>query len=1361
MSNEKNGKDVSISELLKRLREQAETDAEQFGSEAEEAKQEEKKESSHVSDTAEIPAILAALGKKFAEEPESEEDSAPEEKNDAEESADALFSAVFEDGDGDDTGDAADDLRALAELIDRETDTDEILEEIAEEATAEESEDVSAAGLSAEEISEKEETDETVREGNEFDVLFSGIFDADGSETKPSVSSAEESESDILDETADEIREEDDGKPAEEEYGDAEEDPVDPAALIALLEIDEKISDEKTVEEAIAAEEPVEEPAEEPVEMSVDEIVGEIAEEIVEGVTEWQEDSPEEDVLTGSRAEGTEPEEEVSEEPSAEDGSEKVTIKVGSSSGKTLVTDGIRDLIQMINRDAEGTVPSAAETEPFAEETDLPAEDAPKKSTGTKYRFTVTRRPLPEEPEAELSVTPSDEAFEEAKQEVADYSGEKEETKEAPSFSGWSKLKGLLGFGKKKQTEEPAPAAKGSTAAEEEEPEDEASVQTAADEVVSENDSAVNLPAEEEKEQVFDPGFIAALSAIRGEKETEEADGSEETKEAPVDAEDAGDAEETESTGMERLPSFPEEDGTEAPAALFYGSNPPEEDTSSDEGIAPDPELFERIREEYPVATNGGDTVTDGEKAKEAAETEDDGEPIPQAEFDRMMQRFLTKEKYEEYERDSDLDESKRRLGQIRLEEPGEDDGRKQAEDGTGAGHEETDPVKKKGDTKEIPSSGTAGKHRSVFDSETFVPPEIDEDETVPSEEETDKDISILVAFGREEEARRKYGDDRVDSFLQSVSGKKPIRKEEEPEEEEYVPEMPEAEYDNFGQNKEIFRAFKKKYRVSLLRLTLCGLLLVVAFFLENYSLFGMTPVMALDPELFPLVYVMADLQILVFGALLEWRTILGGGKALLRRDPDPSAFVTVATVLSLVFTIYMAFSPAGKIYLYTFPLLLLYFVSILCEHFDLRRSIMTFRVISSKRTKFVIGSLTEEESKLEEEAFEDYLPDDPMLFRLGKANFVDGFFRRSREKASSKNVILLVTPFALAVAVAFFAMSVFFGDTYRSGAGVGITALLMSLPAAMFLTFSYPFYTASSKAYDSESAIVGETSLEEYCDAASISFDDTEVFPSRGVKVRSVMVFGENRIDEVINNVTSVFHVAGGPLSNVLDIITSDLHTDEDTRLLSVANDGIEADVSGTHLYLGKADYLRRNHYEPIVSDEDREIERKGEISIMYVVSGDEVVAKFYLSYKIDPDFEKILKQMYHSGICVGIRTFDPNIDDDMLSRRIRIERYPVRVLKCREIWEEPRVAERVDSGIVSKRSAKALLSAFSYCGRVQTVTRVGIVLNFISLFASAMILGVAMLFGAADRVISLYVALYQIFWTIPVFIMSKLHVK
>lgn len=1026
------------------------------------------------------------------------------------------------------------------------------------------------------------------------------------------------------------------------------------------------------------------------------------------------------------------------------------------------LNEGLLERFSMIGTDEE-----AWEEELQKEETGNPAdtsgteEKEAAKSGGERYHFTVTKKPVPK-PSGE-EVVPSAKEFEEAGQDIADFSDGKAETREAPAFSGWKMLKNLFGIGKTKSQD---------VSDEEEAPVEDASEKEAVAEKAAEEAETAEAVLPDAAETTDAAPAVPAGEENGTETENESGTG---TVPAP-------------NGGTESVHAFREDDGSAAPAALFYAANRAEEPAESE--IAPDPELFEKIREEYPVAMNdmgttvqvgGEDTRTDKAETENEpvtapatdetpAEEEEnnsvsseetaEGDPLTDGDLDLMMQRFLSKENYDEYVSDADLAESRRKMRQIRLDDP----------DSAPAEETKNEKPVKKGDTKEVPAASSDGGSESafdekmplnsMFDSETFVPPEIDVEEEA-GEEEISKDISILVAFGREEEARKKYGDEKVDAFLKEVSGSKKNKKEEEAEEEPELIETEETEYENFGQNKEIFRGFKKKYRFSLVRLVLCGILMLLAFFLENYALLGITPITALDPELFPLIYVMADLQLLVLGCLIARGPIIGGVKSLIRREPDPSLFVTAAAVFCFAYTVFAAFLPAGQIHLYTFPFLHLCFVCILCGYFDLRREIMTFRVVSSKRTKYVIGSLSEEEASLEEEAFENYLPEEPMLFKLGKANFVDGFFRRSRGKSAAKRMILLVPPFACAIGIAFLAMSVFFGGNSASAVTVGITALMMSLPAAMFLTYSFPFYTAAGHAYDTDSAIVGEPSLEEYCDAASVSFEDTDVFPSRGVKVRSVMVFGDNRIDEVINNVTSVFHVAGGPLSDVLDIITSDLRTDEDTRLLSVAPDGIEADVSGTHMYLGKADYLRRNHYVPIVSDEDREIERSGNLSIMFVVSGDEVVAKFYLSYRIDPDFEKILKQMYRSGICVGIKTFDPNIDDDMLARRIRIERYPVRVLKCREIGDEPRVADRADSGIVSKRSTKALLGAFAVCGKVQTVTRVGIVLNFISLFAAAMVMGVTMLFGAADKIPSLYVALYQLFWTIPIFVMSRIHVK
>ena len=215
-----------------------------------------------------------------------------------------------------------------------------------------------------------------------------------------------------------------------------------------------------------------------------------------------------------------------------------------------------------------------------------------------------------------------------------------------------------------------------------------------------------------------------------------------------------------------------------------------------------------------------------------------------------------------------------------------------------------------------------------------------------------------------------------------------------------------------------------------------------------------------------------------------------------------------------------------------------------------------------------------------------------------------------------------------------------------------------------------------------------------------------------------------------------------------------------EDVELLNVAYDGLEALVDGSHVFVGKANYLKANGYVPVNDASDEEIENAGEVSITYIVVDDEVSAKLYIQYRIDPDFEFILKKLYKAGVCVGIKTLDPNIDDEMLSRRVKTEKYPVKVLKCREASEASSKVESIESGIVSRNSTKSLLQTFALCDKVHHITKTNNLIGLFAMFISIIISAFVVIFGMTTGVYSIYVALYQLFWIIPMFIISKVFI-
>lgn len=626
------------------------------------------------------------------------------------------------------------------------------------------------------------------------------------------------------------------------------------------------------------------------------------------------------------------------------------------------------------------------------------------------------------------------------------------------------------------------------------------------------------------------------------------------------------------------------------------------------------------------------------------------------------------------------------------------------------------------------------------------------------AEQIDETDLNLMLAFGMDEELKNTVGEDKANEIASDADKASDLFEEEAAE-----AEKPKAayEYTTPQQNKEIFKKFKKDYNNCIVKLFICAAFLILMFFYENIGLFGTTFSGAFNPIAYPVVYVMADLQIVLLCSVLVWRKIKDGALSAIRLKPTPDSISAILLLFTVLFNILVCiFNKSGDLRLFSFPMTMCVMLMLISEFLTLRRMILSFNVVASKRPKFALDKLDPESAPLETEAFYDILPDRPSIFKITKSSFVDGFFRRTSEVSHNKGVIGVVLPIAIIVSVVMFAVSFYLTSDILKALTVSYASLTLAMPLAMFLTYSMPMYRASRLAFDTGSAIIGESALDEYNTASSISFDDRDVFPSYGVKVKSVKVFGENRIDQIIYHAASVFRIVGGPLSDVLDKATMDIGHTDNVELLTIENDGIEAMVDETHVHVGKAGYLRRCGFVPETDIDDDEIEAGGDINIMYVVIDNEVSAKMYVQYHIDPDFDFMLKKLYKAGICVGIKTLDPNIDDEMLSMRIHLDRYQVKILKCKEPGAARSGKQNIDSGIVSKHSTKALLQTFALCDKVQHITKTNIILNIFAIILSVLISVFIVIFGLAGGIFSVYVVLYQFFWIIPMLIINRLFI-
>ena len=638
-----------------------------------------------------------------------------------------------------------------------------------------------------------------------------------------------------------------------------------------------------------------------------------------------------------------------------------------------------------------------------------------------------------------------------------------------------------------------------------------------------------------------------------------------------------------------------------------------------------------------------------------------------------------------------------------------------------------------------------------------------DDDITVDEDGEPidDFDMNILLGLGMEEELEQTVGTDRVSKFVEKQQSTlhKSVSVSRERAALDY-------EYTTKSQTREVSEMYAGAHRAARLRLLAAAVLSVALLVFESHGTFGLKLGGAFDPVTYPVVYIMVGLQLVLLAAAFAFKSVWSGLCDFFRGKPTPECVAGFALIFDIIYSAAISFcGPFGEGGPATFHLpvavgfLLLYIYDLV----NIRRERYSFGVISSRKKKYALASLSMADSHLEHEAFSDLMEEgdraeEISVLKMEGADFVGDYFLRTNRYPGGRKFIGFIIPAVIVMAAAFFAYSYRGSETAYDGIRAAGAVALTCLPMSVFYMFSHPFFRAVKKAREEECTIVGEGSLEEYADAAIISFDDKNVFPSTGVNVRGINVFGNHMIDRVLYTAASVFCTIGGPLSDVFDLATRDIgHSDDVTVNLSLPG-LLSVTVNGSDVMFGSLDALE----EAGVRIPRPLAERRGDdfgdtVSVMYMVEGGRFIARMLIQYLVDADFEYTLKQLDRSGMCVGIKTFDPNVTEEFLSKQVGLKHYPVRIIRCKSMDDRTADAEVTASGLISRDSPKSLLQMVALCERVLHARSINTMLVVISLFVSLVVAALSVLFGAIT-LSPIFISLYQLVWIVPMFIASKL---
>ena len=574
-------------------------------------------------------------------------------------------------------------------------------------------------------------------------------------------------------------------------------------------------------------------------------------------------------------------------------------------------------------------------------------------------------------------------------------------------------------------------------------------------------------------------------------------------------------------------------------------------------------------------------------------------------------------------------------------------------------------------------------------------------------------------------------------------------------------------EYSSDEQNKEVFSYYHKKYNRSKLRLWGAAILAAFLFLLENLMTFGINLPAAISPFTSPKTFAIIDIILAVLCTALVFDKLIAAVKSVIKLKPEPELILIVGAFFSILGAVLiLAYGPENTVMkygrMYNFPYAVSILLAFVYDVLKYRREIYSFKIVASKKTKCVVERIENSDETPEAKAFDEYLPASPLLYRVGRAKKISGFFAKVHEYPKIKKVLFIAIPLAVLASVIMYIIDYFANGTgtFQSFSALTVT-LQFCLPLSAFISFSYPMTHAAAVAYGYGSAMIGDATVDRYTDASVISFDDTDVFPSDRTKIRAVKVLENNRIDEVIYYAASVFSQLGGPLRSVFNLAMLDIGHSEDVEILDVSDKGVEARVDGKSIVIGQQSYLERQCFETVFEEGDDACSGKSSKRILYLACDNAVAAKIYIRYGIDPSFENILRRIYSAGMCVAVKSCDPNIDNALLSGKINLSKYPVRIIKCTSVDDMNKTKEESDSGIISTGSVRGILQALSLCDRLTHINRTNAVVKLLSIvlgiFSSALIIGSGVVSGVA----SLYLAAYQVFWMIPMMLLSKFYIS
>jgi len=538
-------------------------------------------------------------------------------------------------------------------------------------------------------------------------------------------------------------------------------------------------------------------------------------------------------------------------------------------------------------------------------------------------------------------------------------------------------------------------------------------------------------------------------------------------------------------------------------------------------------------------------------------------------------------------------------------------------------------------------------------------------------------------------------------------------------------------EYTDRLQRKEIVEMYRYAKRNIKTKTIIASIVAILLFFVENLTLFVKNP-----SGIFanPYVLIITNVVLLALCMILAHEQLYHGFRSIFNKNYMPESVAVVSSLCGIVHSLIMLLAvilktEAYKPQLFNFPTALIIVCLLLYSYINVVREKYGFSVICAKDAKFYLEKIEKMDAEIESDAFSqtsgEFVGE---IARVKKTGFVKNYFANTNSEPNLHAFLGIYFMLSLLVPAVFAIISLFVKNlNFFEAVTVWYIGVLLTIPAGILFSYSVPFLIGNKRLYNDDVAIIGENAINDFSTVDVVSVNDTTAFPPYNVKLTNFQVYNGFKTEKVLYYAASGFASVGGPLAEVFDAATKDaLPKSRKTKFVCSGRSYLCIKIDNETII-----FADRYGMSAQGIDVGAEKEEDSQACSMYIACNGVLCSKINLIYEIDEEFVDIASFLNKNKIGVGIRTFDPNISNELIKAQLKYARADVKIIRLSSDEDVPTVSARSEGKIVSKGLSKSLLKAIPVCKKIVKNRKATGALKIISSLFGAVLLGLS-IFGS-----------------------------